>query len=214
MWLSKYKEYPNRQLEIMNGKTKQVVPFDANKLDGVRLKLKIDVGPSTKWSEAAMVQAIMNMMEKQWITFVEGLERLPDTVIPNKQGLLEARQGQADADKKYIYDLSALVVKMFTPEAQNQFQGLSVEDAKNQLEKMVESKQPLPIQQQAPQEAPQQKPPSVSISFKDLPPSGMIQAAAEANIHLTPDDIAQYQVSQLAQKTQGGATNGVPNMQG
>ena len=214
MWLSKYKEYPNRQLEVMNGKTKQVVPFDANKLDGVRLRLKIDVGPSTKWSEAAMVQAVKDMMDKQWITVLEGFERLPDTVLPNKQGLIDARSGQSDADKKYLYDVTTLLVKMFTPEAQNQLQGMTVDEVKQQVEKMVASKQPLPIQQQAPQEAPpQQKPPSVSISFKDVPPLGQAQILAQANVQMTPQELEQHQINQMAQKqpqniNNGGMTNG------
>lgn len=35
------------------------------------------------------------------------------------------------------------------------------------------------------------KPPTVSISFKDLPPSGQIQAAADYGITLTPQDVQQ-----------------------
>lgn len=146
MWLSKYAEYPDRKLEIMQDKVKQVVPFDANKLKGVRLKLKIDVGPSTKWSEAATVQAINNMMDKQWITFVEGLERLPDTVVPNKQGLLDARSGQADADKKLLYELVAQFVATLTPEQQNQMQGMTVEEVKQQVEQMLGGGQQMPQQ--------------------------------------------------------------------
>ena len=38
---------------------------------------------------------------------------------------------------------------------------------------------------------PEQKPPSTSISFKDLPPTGKIQAAAKYGIQLNAADVAE-----------------------
>lgn len=45
---------------------------------------------------------------------------------------------------------------------------------------------PEEIQQIAPQQAPEEKPPSTSISFKDLPPDGQIQLGAKAGLELNP----------------------------
>jgi len=47
---------------------------------------------------------------------------------------------------------------------------------------------------QQPKPQPQEQP-SVSISFKDLPPSGKMQAAKEAGINLTPADFGQPQLT-------------------
>jgi hypothetical protein len=146
-WLSKYKEYPNRPLEIMgkdenNKPIKQVVQFDANKLDGVRLKLKIDVGPSTQWNQEATNRMLDNLLQNKWITFVEYLERISDNTIPDTESLISARGGQANADKQLLYELVARFVATLTPEEQNQMQGMSVEEVKQQVEMMLTGKTP------------------------------------------------------------------------
>jgi len=53
--------------------------------------------------------------------------------------------------------------------------------------------------QQANQQA-QQKPPSESVNFKDLPPDGKIQLAAQAGIKLNPEVMAAQQVQEAAQQ--------------
>jgi hypothetical protein len=45
---------------------------------------------------------------------------------------------------------------------------------------------PQEIQQIAPPAQPEQKTPTISINFKDMPPDGQFQAAAQAGIHLNP----------------------------
>jgi hypothetical protein len=66
-------------------------------------------------------------------------------------------------------------------------------------------------QQQAGQQA-QNKPPSVSINFADLPPDGQIQAAQEAGIKLNPTIMAAQQLAQHAAKNAPPKTGaGAPN---
>lgn len=62
---------------------------------------------------------------------------------------------------------------------------------------------------QAEQQPPQEKPPSVSINFSDLPPDGQVQAAAAAGIKLNPTLMAAKAVAEnVAQpKTPPGAQN-------
>ena len=141
-WLSKYKAYPDRKLEVMQDKMKTVVPFDANKLAGVRLKLKIDVGPSTQWNQAATNQRLDTLLQQKWITFVEYLERISDNVIPDTDGLIASRSGQDDADKKLLYELVARFVATLSPEEQNQMQGMTVEQVKQQVEMMLTGNAP------------------------------------------------------------------------
>jgi hypothetical protein len=57
---------------------------------------------------------------------------------------------------------------------------------------------------QANQPPPQQKPPSESITYKDLPPSGQAQLAAQAGIKLNPDELmAQHQEKTALQAQRG-----------
>ncbi len=59
------------------------------------------------------------------------------------------------------------------------------------------------LAEQAAQNAkPQNKPPSVAINFKDLPPEGQQQAAQEAGIQLSPMQIVQNQAQQQLLQTQ------------
>jgi hypothetical protein len=48
---------------------------------------------------------------------------------------------------------------------------------------------------------PENKPPSVAINFKDLPPEGQVQAAAEANIKLDATHIVAHQAAQKVDET-------------
>lgn len=58
------------------------------------------------------------------------------------------------------------------------------------------------------------KPPTVSIAFKDLPPSGKIQAAADYGIHLTEDDVSLQRVIEeekralVSRANDGGSVDG------
>jgi hypothetical protein len=56
---------------------------------------------------------------------------------------------------------------------------------------------------QAQQTAPPNKPPSVAINYKDLTPTGKLQAAAEAGIHEAPAEVASAEMSK--QKPPQGA---------
>lgn len=64
-------------------------------------------------------------------------------------------------------------------------------------------------QQQAAQaQAPEQKPPSLSMSFKDLPPEGQVQMAAQAGIQLSPEALAAHAA---IQNTGTGPPGGAPS---
>lgn len=60
-----------------------------------------------------------------------------------------------------------------------------------------------------PQQAPPAKP-SESISYKDLPVAGQIQMAAQAGIHISPQDLAHQTFAQQQQDTAGQQGNGQP----
>lgn len=152
-WSSMYAQYPQMSLEITVDGVKQVVPFDMSILQQMKLKLKIDVGPSTQWNEAAAVQTLDNLLQRQLITFIEYLKRLPNGLIPDRQGLIDERESQERQkeaeEKQFLYELMAQRMEEITPtlppEVQNELKQLQRNDPEgyeNQVRQLV--KQPRP----------------------------------------------------------------------
>jgi len=131
-------KYGKRNISISTNGQRQVVPFDFNRLKDMRLKLKVDVGPSSYWSEITAMQTLDNLLQAEKINFLQYLERIPNGVIPQKQELI---------------------------------------DEIKQIEQQKANTPPVPTDL-----------PNVSISMRDLPVSGQIQAAAMAGIQLNPED--------------------------
>ncbi len=68
---------------------KQTVVFDFDALRGMNLKLNVDVGASTYWSELMQVQTIDNLFSKGIISdAVTYLESIPDGYIRNKAKII------------------------------------------------------------------------------------------------------------------------------
>ncbi len=78
----------------------QYIIFDFSVLNDIKLNLKVDVGPSSYWSEMAAAQTLDNLLKADKISFLQYLERMPDGYIPQKQDLineikeLEAQKAQ------------------------------------------------------------------------------------------------------------------------
>ena len=66
--------------------------LDMRLLKDARFSVKIDVGPSSRWSEAASMETLDNLLDKQLISDIEYLERIPDGFIKDKQGLIDSRR--------------------------------------------------------------------------------------------------------------------------
>jgi hypothetical protein len=135
-WLSKYTEYPERQIEITRDGIKQIVTLDTETLKKMRLKLKIDVSPSSPFDEAAQQQTLDNLLAQDRITFIEWLERVRKGSIPDAQGLIDARESEeAQArmqDKQLLYELMAekmdSLMSTLPPETQNELKMLQRND--------------------------------------------------------------------------------------
>lgn len=159
IWLdfvvSKYTQYPDRTIEITTDGVKQVVQLDMETLKDMRLKLKLDIGPSTQWNEQAAVQTLDNLLTRQMITFVEYLKRVPSGYIPNKQGLINDRESaeaqQRAQDKEFMYELMAREMEQIEPtlppEALNQLKMLQRNEPDNyekQVRQLIQQRQPRP----------------------------------------------------------------------
>lgn len=81
--------YGKRNIAIELDGQRQVIPFDFSLLKKMRLKLKVDVGPSSYWSEITAMQTLDNLLKAEKINFVQYLERVPAGLIPKKQELID-----------------------------------------------------------------------------------------------------------------------------
>jgi hypothetical protein len=86
MMIAKYGE---RSITIDVKGKKQVIPFDFSSLKGIKFNLKVDVGPSSYWSEITAMQTLDNLLKDAKIDFIQYLERVPDGMIPKKDDLIE-----------------------------------------------------------------------------------------------------------------------------
>ena len=143
--MSKYTEYPTRDLTIKQNNVKEVIPFDTSILKKMKMKLKIDVGASSQWNEAAAIQTLDNLLQGDRIDFIEYLKRIPNGVIPDKQGLIDNRESAEamaqDADKKLLYELMARFVEQLPPEvikSLNEMKQNNPEQFEAQVKQMIQ----------------------------------------------------------------------------
>ena len=135
-WMSKYTQYTDRQIEITKDGVKQVITLDTETLKQMRLKLRIDVSPSSPFDEAAQQQTLDNLLAQDRITFVEWLERVKKGIIPDKEGLIEARTGEEAQrraeNEQFMWEIMAKEMQEIEPtlpdEARNQLQMLQRND--------------------------------------------------------------------------------------
>ena len=72
--------------------------FDFSTLKDMPMKLKLDVGASSYYSEIASIQTLDNLLQMDKITILQYLERIPDGYIPERRKLVEElRQQEAQA---------------------------------------------------------------------------------------------------------------------
>ena len=90
IWLDFIKNFykEGRMIPVMEGDQRVYVPIDADVLEEYTMDLKVDVGPSSLWSEIQVLQTLDNLLANGKITFTQYLERLPDGHIPKKEALL------------------------------------------------------------------------------------------------------------------------------
>ena len=80
--------YGNRRLKLSDGKGISYIPFEAERLNGLIINAKIEVGAGTVYSERECTSTLISLYEKGIIDRVQLLERLPDGTVPDKNGLI------------------------------------------------------------------------------------------------------------------------------
>jgi len=79
----------DRKVSYEQNDKMQVSTFNGSQYKNVPFKLKIDVGPSSYWSEITAQQSLDNLLNANRITFIQYLERMPNGVIPKVQELID-----------------------------------------------------------------------------------------------------------------------------
>lgn len=77
--------------------TEITVEFDFSQLKALPMRMKLDVGASSYYSEIASIQTLDNLLRNGQIDVVQYLERIPDGYIPARRELIEDIKNQRQA---------------------------------------------------------------------------------------------------------------------
>lgn len=91
IWLDFIRQYyrAGRMIPLDQEGERLFVPLPDNVLDAYTMRLKVDVGPSTMWSEVQVIQTLDNLLKASQISLRQYLERMPDGHIPMREELLD-----------------------------------------------------------------------------------------------------------------------------
>ena len=95
--------YGRRPLKIRDKSGRWYLDFDAERYRHLLINAQVDVGASTVWSEAVVIQTLDNLLRSGVITIDQYLERVPSGLIPDVTGLRNAlrqryEEPQADGE--------------------------------------------------------------------------------------------------------------------
>ena len=77
-----------RMIPVEDNGQRIFVPIPEGALEPYTMRLKLDVGPSSMWSEVQTMQTLDNLLKGGKLTLKQYLERIPDGHIPRKSELL------------------------------------------------------------------------------------------------------------------------------
>ena len=89
--------YGRRSLKLSDREGIRYVPFESERLKGLIINAKIEVGAGTVYSERECTNTLITLYEKGIIDRVQLLKRLPDGTVPDKNGLIsDIKEEKAD----------------------------------------------------------------------------------------------------------------------
>ncbi len=80
--------YGNRALTVRDELGTWYLPFDGDRYRDLMLRVKVDVGAATLWSESQSIVTLDNLFDRGVITAEQYLRRLPRGIVPDVDGLL------------------------------------------------------------------------------------------------------------------------------
>ncbi|MMZ63408.1 hypothetical protein D1872_256610 [compost metagenome] len=129
--------------------------FNGADYQKVGFTLKIDVGPSSTYSESLVVSGLENALAAGHITYEQYLKYMPKNTVPYRDRLMKEMD-----EKKGIIGMMEQIVEQMSPEERAQFDTLTPEQQVMTLLNVVAPQQPAPEQMmgQTPQAIPMQQP--------------------------------------------------------
>ena len=95
--------------------------YDFAQLKGMDLHIGIDVGESSYYSEIAMLQTMDNLLQGQYIEFIDYLERIPNEMFPKKAEYIAQIKAKQQQEKKASYEQLSQYMMMLPAQYQKQF---------------------------------------------------------------------------------------------
>ncbi|MBR2406443.1 MAG: hypothetical protein IKB04_09215 [Clostridia bacterium] len=101
-WVSMYGE---RSLKVETAEGVWYLPFDGRRYRELLISARVEVGASTLWSESESIRTLDNLFERQVITPVQYLKRLPRGTVPEVNGLIrDLEQAAPPPDEGTVLD--------------------------------------------------------------------------------------------------------------
>lgn len=79
----------NGQMQVKSVTRKVIEEYDFSELKHLYFSSRVDVGAGNVYSQAAMLQTLDNMRKEGVLDLVDYLERVPDSVVPRRQELIQ-----------------------------------------------------------------------------------------------------------------------------
>ena len=95
--------------------------YDFAQLKGMDLHIGIDVGESSYYSEIAMLQTMDNLLQGQYIEFIDYLERIPNEMFPKKAEYIAKIKAKQQQEKEASYEQLSQYMMMLPTQYQKQF---------------------------------------------------------------------------------------------
>lgn len=95
---------------------KEVVYYDFDNLQNALVKNNIEIGAASYWSEIAATQTLDSLFATDKITALEYFERVPDSYIIDRAGLISAREQEEGVAQEDEYEQMARVLESLPPE--------------------------------------------------------------------------------------------------
>lgn len=125
-----------RKLTFNDQDKVKTAQFTGTDYKDISFNLKIDVGPSSYWSEITAMQTLDNLLNTDKLTFIQYLERVPNGIIPKKQELIDEIKAQMQ-DQNLLYQSMEQFMLSLPPEVQQQLQSLPPEEMEMQLKQIM-----------------------------------------------------------------------------
>lgn len=133
-WIMKYGK---RSIKVEDDTGTWYLPFDGERYRDLLISTRIDVGASGLWSEAQSTITLGNLLDRQIITPVQYLQRLPKGIIPQLEKLIRELQTAAGGEMDGgAIDIETLISAL-PPDLQDIYNNLDPETAQAVVQQAV-----------------------------------------------------------------------------